>query len=145
MGLFDKMKDKFPLIEEDEFEEEFDNEEPEKKEEKKMEQKNPTSYKSEFQRNSSAQSQVVLVKPETFGEVSSIAEHLVSKKTVVLNLEYVSKEITRRLIDFLSGVAFAMDGQVKKVSNSTYIITPKGVDFVSEMLEDADFESENLF
>ena len=144
MGLFDKMKDKFPLIEEDEFEEEFENQETEE-ENRKMEQKSQPSRKYEGVKTSSNQNQVVLVKPETFSEVSSIAEHLVSRKTVVLNLEYVSKEITRRLIDFLSGVAFAMDGQVKKVSNSTYIITPKNVDFVSEMFDEADFESENLF
>ena len=144
MGLFDKMKDKFPLIEEDEFEEEFENEVAED-EDRKMEQKNQSSRKYEGTKPSVNQNQVVLVKPETFSEVSSIAEHLVARKTVVLNLEYVSKEITRRLIDFLSGVAFAMDGQIKKVSNSTYIITPKNVDFVSEMLDEADFESENLF
>ncbi len=143
MGLFDKMKDKFPLIEEDEFEEEFENEETYS--EKKSEQKSSQSSSYSTAKTSSNHSQVVLVKPETFAEVSSIAEHLVNRKTVVLNLEYVNKEITRRLIDFLGGVAFAMDGQVKKVSNSTYIITPQNVDFVSELLDDTDFESENLY
>ena len=143
MGIFDKVKDKFPLIEEDEFEEEFEKEETYS--EKKAETKTSQSNSYSAPKASSAQSQVVLVKPETFAEVSSIAEHLVSRKTVVLNLEYVNKEITRRLIDFLGGVAFAMDGQVKKVSNSTYIITPQNVDFVSELLDDTDFESENLY
>ncbi len=82
------------------------------------------------------QLQVVLVKPERFEDASAIADYLNNKKTVVLNLEYTNKDISRRLIDFLSGVAYANEGQIKRVANSTYIITPYNVDFVGDLLDE---------
>jgi len=82
------------------------------------------------------QLQVVLVKPERFEDASFIADHLNEKRTVVLNLESTNKEVSRRLIDFLSGVAYANEGQIKRVANSTYIITPYNVDFVGDLLDE---------
>lgn len=73
--------------------------------------------------NSTMQLQVVLVKPERFDDASAIADHLNAKRTVVLNLESTNKEVSRRLVDFLSGVAYANNGQIKRVANSTFIIT----------------------
>lgn len=70
---------------------------------------------------------VVLVKPERYEDAASIADHLNAKKTVVLNLEQTSKDVSRRLIDFLCGVAYANNGQMKRVANNTYIITPYNV------------------
>ena len=58
---------------------------------------------------------VVLVKPEHFEDASTIADHLNKKRTVVLNLESTNKEVSRRLVDFLSGVAYANNGQIKRV------------------------------
>lgn len=69
-----------------------------------------------------------VVRPEHFEDVSTIADHLLSGRTVVLNLEAASKETARRLLDFLSGVAYSIDGQMKRVANNTYIITPNNVD-----------------
>ena len=69
-----------------------------------------------------------VVRPERFDSVSSIADHLLSGRTVVLNLEIATKETSRRLIDFLSGVAYSIDGQIKRIANNTYIITPNNVD-----------------
>lgn len=86
--------------------------------------------------NATTQIKVVLVKPETFEEASTIADHLNSKRTVVLNLESTSKEISRRLVDFLSGVAYANNGQIKRVANSTFIITPYNVDIMGDDLMD---------
>ena len=57
------------------------------------------------------------------------------KRTVVLNLEDTNKETTKRIIDFLCGVVFAIDGQVKKVANATYVVTPKNVDVSGEQSE----------
>ena len=82
------------------------------------------------------QLQVVLVKPERFEDASYIADHLNDKRTVVLNLEGASKEVSRRLIDFLSGVAYANEGQIKRVAASTYIITPRNVDFMGDLLDE---------
>lgn len=69
-----------------------------------------------------------VVRPERFEDVSSIADHLLSGRTVVLNLEATNKDMSRRLIDFLSGVAYSIEGQLKRVANDTYIITPNNVD-----------------
>ena len=82
------------------------------------------------------QLQVVLVKPEKFDDASAIADHLREKRTVVLNLESTNKEIARRLLDFLSGVAYANEGKIKKVAISTYIITPDNVDILGDLIDE---------
>ena len=79
---------------------------------------------------------VVLVKPERYEDAASIADHLNAKKTVVLNLEQTSKDVSRRLIDFLCGVAYANNGQMKRVANNTYIITPYNVDIMGDFLDE---------
>lgn len=83
-----------------------------------------------------SQLQVVLVKPERFDDASSIADHLNDKRTVVLNLESADQAVSRRLIDFLSGVAYANNGQIKRVANSTFIITPYNVDVMGDLIEE---------
>ena len=83
-----------------------------------------------------AQLQVVLVKPERFEDAPSIADHLNNKHTVVLNLEKTPKDVQRRLIDFLSGVAYANNGLVKRVAVNTFMITPYNVDVMGDMLND---------
>ena len=82
------------------------------------------------------QLQVVLVKPDRFENASEIADHLREKRTVVLNLESTNKEIARRLLDFLSGVAYANEGKIKKVAISTYIITPYNVDILGDLIDE---------
>ena len=84
----------------------------------------------------SAQSQVVLVKPERFETAAEIADQLRAKRPVLINLETTPKEVTRRLVDFLSGVAYAMDGKVKKIAANTYIITPSNVDLVGDLMDE---------
>lgn len=86
--------------------------------------------------NSNPQLQVVLVKPDRFDNVSEVADHLRDKKAVVLNLESTNKDVARRLVDFLSGCAYALDGKIKKVAISTYIITPYNVDIVGDLVEE---------
>ena len=68
-----------------------------------------------------------VVRPERFDSVTQIADHLINNRTVVLNLEATNKETARRMIDFLSGVAYSIDGNLKKVANNTYVITPGNV------------------
>ncbi len=86
--------------------------------------------------NTTTQLQVVLVKPEKFENASDIADHLREKRTVVLNLESTNKDIARRLIDFLSGVAYAQEGKIKKISADTYIITPYNVDIIGDLIDE---------
>ena len=68
--------------------------------------------------HATTQLQVILVKPEKFENAAEIADHLREKRTVVLNLESTNKDVARRLIDFLSGVAYAQDGKIKKVPSA---------------------------
>ena len=86
--------------------------------------------------HTTTQLQVVLVKPERFENASEIADHLRDKRTVVLNLEQTDKNIARRLIDFLSGVAYANEGTIKKVALSTYIITPYNVEILGDLSDE---------
>jgi Uncharacterized protein conserved in bacteria len=83
--------------------------------------------------HATAQLQVVLSKPETFGdETRAVADELIQMHTVVLNLENTNKDVSRRIIDFLSGVAYANGGKIKRVATSTYIITPYNVDLTGD-------------
>ncbi len=86
--------------------------------------------------HTTTQLQVVLVKPERFENASEIADHLREKRTVVMNLESTNKDIARRLVDFLSGVAYANEGKIKKVAVSTYIITPYNVDILGDLIDE---------
>lgn len=93
--------------------------------------------------NATTQLQVVLVKPERFDDARTVADHLNAKRTVVLNLESTNKEVSRRLVDFLSGVAYANHGQIQRVANSTFIITPYNVDIMGDLLDE--LESNGVF
>ena len=75
-----------------------------------------------------------VVKPDRYENVNLIADHLLNRRTVVLNLEGTNKETARRLIDFLSGVAYSIDGQLKRVANNTFVITPHNVDVSGDQL-----------
>lgn len=86
--------------------------------------------------HTTTQLQVVLVKPDKFESASEIADHLRDKRTVVLNLESTDKIIARRLIDFLSGVAYANEGTIKKVALATYIITPYNVEILGDLIDE---------
>ena len=93
--------------------------------------------------HATTQLKVVLVKPERFENASEIADHLKEKRTVVINLESTNKDIARRLIDFLSGVAYAGEGKIKKVAANTYIITPYRVDIMGDLIDE--LESSGLY
>lgn len=73
-----------------------------------------------------------VIRPERFEAVTQIADHLINLRTVVLNLEATNKETARRMIDFLSGVAYSIEGNLKKVANNTFVITPGNVAVSSE-------------
>ena len=89
-----------------------------------------------------------VVSAQTSGGVIGYCQQSGSKvqaeSTVVLNLESTPKDIARRLVDFLSGVAYANHGTLKRVANSTFIITPYNVDIMGDMLID-ELESNGLY
>ena len=85
--------------------------------------------------NASTKIQVILFKPERFGdETRGIADEINKNRTVVLNLEDTNKDMSRRIIDFLSGVTYAKKGKIKKIANATFIIMPENVDFTGDDL-----------
>ena len=87
--------------------------------------------------NATAKLAVALFKPERFGEETrAIADELLKTHTVVLNLENTNRDMSRRIIDFLSGVAYANGGKIKKVASSTFIIIPNNVDLTGDDLLD---------
>ena len=86
--------------------------------------------------HATTQLKVELVKPDRFEAASEVADHLKDKRTVVLNLESTNKDVARRLIDFLSGVTYGVEGKIKKVSANTYIITPYHVDFEGDLIDE---------
>ena len=84
-----------------------------------------------------------VVRPETFANVTEIADYLLNRCTVVLNLEATNREVAKRLIDFLAGVAYSIDGQLKNVANNTYVITPCNVDVADTQVRAAE-EQQNF-
>lgn len=113
--------------------------------EERSETRAPRRQKSDKVVNihTTTQLQVVLVKPERYEEAAAIADNLNEKRTVVLNLESTNRDIARRLLDFLSGVAYANNGQIKRVANSTYIITPYNVDVMGDLIDE--LENNGMF
>lgn len=91
------------------------------------------------------QMKVVLIKPERFETAAEIADELREKRAIVMNLETTPKDVGRRLIDFVSGAAYALDGKIKKIAANTYIITPYSVDLSGDMLDDFESGGSSLF
>jgi len=77
--------------------------------------------------------EVVLFHPTSFNDTSKAADDLRSKKAVIVNMENIDKAMARRVVDFLSGCAYAVDGKVKKVAQSTYLFCPHNMDIVGEL------------
>ncbi len=93
--------------------------------------------------HTTAKLRVVLKKPEHFDEGTAIADELIEKRTVVLNLEATAKDEAGKLLCFLSGVAYANGGKLKKIANNTYIITPYNVDVMGDLLDE--LENNGMF
>ena len=84
-------------------------------------------------RNASNKQEVVLFRPSSFNDTSKAADDLRAKKAVIVNMENVDKAMARRVVDFLSGCAYALDGKVKKVAQSTYLFCPHNMEVVGDL------------
>ena len=146
MGLFNELK---KITKPYDDEDDYDDFQPAKQEDLPPVPRTTTQARSSYggfeeQRGSNrvvkvhatAQLQVVLVKPERFDTAAEIADHLRERRTVVLNLEDTNKDVARRLVDFLSGVAYAQEGKIKKVAVNTYLITPYNVDLLGDLIDE---------
>ncbi len=149
MGLFDSIKGYFSAFDEEEMEEELV-EVAEKREVRREEPRKADitpriiGGKAKTTAYNPSSMQVVLVKPERYEDVTSIADHLNDRKTVVLNLEAADRELSRRIVDFLSGATYANHGNIKKISKGTFLIVPNGVDMMGEMMLD-EFEEGRMY
>ncbi|MBQ7203963.1 MAG: cell division protein SepF [Eubacterium sp.] len=163
MGFLDKVKDIISETDDDDFDEYYDdfNSAPRSSRREREHELTPPPVINEREEraaerpsrrqksdkvvniHTTAQLQVVLVKPERYEEAAPIADHLNERRTVVLNLESTNRDVARRLLDFLSGVAYANNGQIKRVANSTYIITPYNVDVMGDLIDE--LENNGMF
>ena len=103
-------------------------EEPAVTEEKYEEPKKPTTSMIANTGDADTNIEFKIVRPASFEEVSTVADYLLAGCTVLLNIELLDAPSTLRMLDFLNGVTYSTDGDIKNVSKSTYIITPHNVD-----------------
>jgi len=148
MGLWENIKNIMTIPEEDDYEEELEQEEqpaPRRTEEQPTRRETPRLIKSKSNnQTTNGAMQVVLVKPERFDDVRDIADHLNAGKTAVLNLEVANRGDSRRIVDFLSGVAYANHGNMRKVAANTFIIVANNVDVMGELSLD-EFDENKLY
>ena len=86
--------------------------------------------------HTTAQLSVVVMTPENFEEARDIADYLKNKSPVVINLEALEKEVTRRIVDFLSGAVYAVEGNIQKISNGIFLITPYNVNILGDFRDE---------
>ena len=77
--------------------------------------------------------EVVLFRPGSFNDTSKAADDLRNRKAVIVNMENVDKAMARRVVDFLSGCVYALDGDVKKIAQSAYLFCPHNMDIVGDL------------
>lgn len=155
MGLFESIKNILVIPDEDEFEEEAV--QPEEQPKKRVSEPAPAPKKTEsapriYQggrgRNAATVSddvKIVLIKLERYDQTSEVADKILEKKTVVLNLEETDGMNSRRILDFLTGAVYAIHGDIKKVANSTYVVAPSGVDLSGDTLWDELRDTQNYY
>lgn len=79
------------------------------------------------------QVKMVISQPTTFDQAEDICDLLKEKQSVIVNLEYVNKDVARRIVDFISGGVYALDAHIQKVSNSIFLIAPINYEITNEM------------
>ena len=79
------------------------------------------------------QVRMVITQPTTFEQSEEICNYLKEKKSIILNLEYVNKDVARRIVDFISGSVHALDGHIQKISNAIFLVAPVNYDIASDL------------
>lgn len=139
MSFKDKFKNFFNMDDEYEYEyvEEVEeqSEQPTKFEQKQSRQNNVVNL-SAIQQSTS---KVVLYEPKSYSEVQEIADNILNKRAVVINLQRIDTTQAKRIVDFLSGTVYAIKGDIQKLGLSTFLCTPENVD-VTGTISNASFE-----
>jgi cell division inhibitor SepF len=98
--------------------------------------------------SASSPMKVVLVEPTSYDEVQNICDDLKSKKPIIINFENLDKEVSKRMVDFISGAVYALDGTIQKVSNGIVLVAPSNVDVLGNIknsIGDEDFDLDGIF
>ena len=134
-ALMNKVWDLFGMdsAEPDEYDEEnvYDYEEDEEEDKKIFGRRNNKVVSMPQQQTNAIK--MVISQPTTFEQSDEICSFLKEKKSVIVNLEYVNKEVARRIVDFISGGVYALDGYIQKVSNSIFLVAPSNYEITNEM------------
>lgn len=93
----------------------------------------PTGFTGNVVSMSSNKQEVVLFRPNSFNDTSKAADDLRNRKAVIVNMENVDKAMARRVVDFLSGCVYALEGDVKKIAQSAYLFCPHNMDIVGDL------------
>ena len=137
-ALMNKVWDLFGMdsADQEEYEDEniydYGNNEEEEKDKKKLFGRKNNKIVSMPQTQSQA-IKMVISQPTTFEQSDEICSFLKEKKSVIVNLEYVNKDVARRIVDFISGGVYALDGYIQKVSNSIFLVAPSNYEITNEM------------
>ncbi|WP_163536922.1 cell division protein SepF [Gracilibacillus sp. YIM 98692] len=137
MSMKGKFRHLFGIEEEDEFIEELQSEVP--KTTGETEEKGNVVSLSSVQKSS----KVVLCEPRSYSEVQDIADQVVNRRSVVINLQRVDTQQARQIIDFMSGTVYALSGQIKKLGSQTFLCTPEHIEIsgsITEIMEEVDPE-----
>ena len=134
--VLNKFMNMFGMGEEEDLEEEYEDIN-EAYEEEDLEPKGLFGRKNSKVVNMSSQVRMVILQPTNFEQSEEICDLLKEKKSIIINLEYVNKDIARRIIDVVSGAAHALDGHMQKISNSIFLVAPYNYDITSETKEEA--------
>lgn len=86
---------------------------------------------------SSVQKEIVVVEPNSFEEVQNIADHLKNQQAIVLNLQGLDSELSRRIVDFTSGVIYAIEGSLQKIAEGIFLFVPSSIEIISERKEES--------
>jgi len=149
MGFLDEIKRLARPV--DDYDDEYDNDFTSKSTQKASAAEQPETFAQQSVQDkknkivnihATTQLQVVVVEPDKFENAKEIADHLRDKRTVVLNLESTGKDVSRRILDFLSGVAYAQEGKIKKIAVSTYMITPYNVEILGDLMDELENNSQ---
>lgn len=135
-AIMDKVWGLFGMdnAEREEYEDEVDYIEDEYEEEEENDGKKIFGGRKKVVAMPQAQSvKMVISQPTTFEQSEEICNFLKEKKSVIVNLEYVNKEVARRIVDFISGGIFALDGHIQKISNSIFLVAPVNYEITNEM------------
>ena len=130
-AIMNKVLDLFGVdtANEEEYEEDYNQEE----EEEEVENKNFWNRRKVVNMPQTEQIKMVISQPTTFEQSEAICDLLKEKKSVIVNLEYVNKDVARRIVDVISGAVHALDGHIQKVSNSIFLIAPYNYEITNEL------------